>query len=51
VLYDGRLAKELEQDFERDLAYCSEFDAAEYRDRNVAVRFRDSFARLFSPLL
>ena len=40
VLYDGWLAKELEQDFERDLAYCSEFDATEYRDRNVGWRLR-----------
>jgi cardiolipin synthase A/B len=31
VLYSERLAKELEQDFERDLAYCTKFDAAEYR--------------------
>jgi cardiolipin synthase len=51
VLYSEQLAKELEEDFERDLADCSEFDAADYQDRNVAIRFRDSFARLFSPLL
>ncbi len=46
-----RLATELEQDFERDLAYSTEFDVAEYEKRNVAVRFRDSVARLLSPLL
>ena len=51
VLYSERLARELEHDFERDLAHCTEFDAAEYRNRNAAVRFRDSVARLFSPLL
>lgn len=51
VLYSERLAKELERDFERDLADCTEFDAAEYRRRGAAVRFRDSVARLFSPLL
>jgi cardiolipin synthase len=51
VLYSERLAKELEQDFERDLAYCTEFDPAAYRKRNAAVRFRDSAARLLSPLL
>jgi cardiolipin synthase A/B len=51
VLYSERLARELEEDFERDLAYCTEFDPAEYRRRNVAVRFRDSAARLMSPLL
>jgi cardiolipin synthase len=51
VLYSRRLAKELEQDFERDLADCTEFDVTEYENRNVAVRFRDSIARVFSPLL
>lgn len=51
VLYDERLASELEQDFQRDLLSCREFDVAEYRSRNPAVRFRDSAARLLSPLL
>jgi cardiolipin synthase A/B len=51
VLYSKRLATELEEDFKRDLAYCTEFDPAVYRKRNAAVRFRDSVARLLSPLL
>jgi cardiolipin synthase len=51
VLYSKRLAKELEQDFKRDLVHCTEFDATEYQNRNAAVRFRDSVARVFSPLL
>jgi hypothetical protein len=51
VLYSRRLAKKLEQDFERDVAYCTEFDPADYRKRNAAVRFRDSVARRLSPLL
>lgn len=51
VLYSKRLAKKLENDFERDLAYCTEFDTEGYRKRNAAVRFRDSVARVLSPLL
>lgn len=51
VLYSKRLAEELEQDFEMDLLHCAEFDAAEYQRRSVAVRFRDSAARILSPLL
>jgi cardiolipin synthase A/B len=51
VLYSERLAKEMEQGFERDLAHCIEFDLASYEKRNPAIRFRDSVARLFSPLL
>jgi cardiolipin synthase A/B len=51
VLYSRHLAKELERSFERDLADCTEFDPAEYAARNVGLRFRDSVARLLSPLL
>ena len=51
VLYSRHLAKELEESFERDLADCTEFDPAEYEARNVGLRFRDSVARLLSPLL
>jgi cardiolipin synthase len=51
VLYSKRLAIELEEDFERDLAHCTEFDPAEYLARNPLVRFRDSATRLLSPLL
>jgi cardiolipin synthase len=51
VLYSRELAKELEQAFEQDLTHCTEFDPMEYRRRGIAVRFRDSFARLLSPLL
>jgi cardiolipin synthase A/B len=51
VLYSERLARALEHDFERDLADCTEFDAAAYEKRHAALRFRDSVARLLSPLL
>ena len=51
VMYSERLAKELERDFQRDLVYCQEFDAGEYRGRNIGLRFRDSVTRLLSPLL
>ncbi|MEX0805026.1 MAG: cardiolipin synthase [Candidatus Binatia bacterium] len=51
VFYSDQIAKELEGDFERDLAHCSEFDLAAYQKRGTAIRFRDSVARLLSPLL
>jgi PLD-like domain len=51
VLYSRKLAKKLEEAFERDLADCTEFDPAEYQRRNVGLRFRDSAARLLPPLL
>jgi cardiolipin synthase A/B len=51
VLYSRNLAQQLERDFARDLADCTEFDIAEYCRRNPALRFRDSATRLLSPLL
>jgi cardiolipin synthase len=51
VVYSKRLAKELEEDFERDLTHCTEFDLAAYQLHHTAVRFRESVARLLSPLL
>jgi cardiolipin synthase len=51
VFYSNRIARELERDFERDLEYCNEFASATYRNRGVAIRFRDSVARVLSPLL
>jgi cardiolipin synthase len=51
VLYDQQTALELEQAFDRDLENCTEFDPAEYLARNRLVRFKDSAARLLSPLL
>jgi cardiolipin synthase len=51
VLYNRRLARKLEEDFDRDLMQCRAFDAAAYRRRSPLSRFRDSAARLVSPLL
>jgi len=51
VFYSEQIAKELEKDFERDLEYCNKFNPETYHKRNAAIRFRDSVARLLSPLL
>jgi cardiolipin synthase len=51
VIYDEALTAELESDFGRDLAGCTEFLAEEYRQRSLLLRLRDSLARLLSPLL
>jgi cardiolipin synthase A/B len=51
VLYSEELTRELEEAFERDLEHSREFDMAEYEARNPLRRFRDSAARLLSPLL
>lgn len=51
VFYSERIAKELESDFERDLEHCTQFDPARYRKCSTISRFRDSVARVLSPLL
>jgi cardiolipin synthase A/B len=51
VIYDARLAQELEAAFERDLRDCYPFDPVAYRRSPVLKRVRDSTARLLSPLL
>jgi cardiolipin synthase len=51
VVYSRDLACALEAAFGADLAHCRPFDADEYRSRSRIVRFRDSVARLLSPLL
>ena len=51
VLYDARLAQELEAAFERDLGSCRPFDPAAYEKRPSLSRWRDSAARLLSPLM
>jgi cardiolipin synthase len=51
VIYDTRLACELEAAFERDLKNCYPFDADGYQRSPVLKRVRDSTARLLSPLL
>jgi cardiolipin synthase len=51
VLYDEAHTQRLERDFLCDLEHCTQFSAEEYRRRNILLRFRDSLARLLSPLL
>jgi cardiolipin synthase len=51
VIYDARVARELEADFEADERHCVQFSVDEYKSRAVPTRFADSMARLCSPLL
>ncbi len=51
LIYDAEIAGQVASAFERDLARCRRFDPNAYRDRPWWVRFRDSAARLGSPLM
>ncbi|RIK43841.1 MAG: cardiolipin synthase [Chloroflexi bacterium] len=50
LCYERRIAQQLEADFQRDLAHCTEFSWRDYEKRHPLVRLRDSLARLLSPL-
>jgi cardiolipin synthase A/B len=51
VIYDAKTTQELENDFQEDLKKCVQFNLKAYKHKNVLSRARDSFFRLFSPLL
>ena len=51
LIYDADVAGQVEHAFERDLARCRPFDLDSYQNCPWAVRFRDSVARLASPLI
>ncbi len=51
VIYDRRITRQLEADFQRDLERCVPFTTAEYQARTRRARLVDSTLRLCSPLL
>ncbi len=51
VIYDRGITRQLERDFLRDREECEEFSLEAYQRSRSWRRFRDSTARLFSPLL
>jgi cardiolipin synthase len=51
IIYDATKTKELEEAFHKDLEGCIQFDAKAYHAQSRLIRFRDSLARLLSPLL
>jgi cardiolipin synthase len=51
VLYDRSLSQQLEEAFLHDLEGCEEFTLEGYKKEPISRRFRDSAARLLSPLL
>jgi cardiolipin synthase A/B len=51
VIYDERVTRELEADFEADEKQCVPFSAEKYAAQHRASRFVDSTLRLCSPLL
>jgi cardiolipin synthase len=50
-IYDERVSQEFEAAFIKDLDDCTEITMADYLRRSLAVRIKESFCRLLSPLL
>jgi len=51
VIYDERMAAEMERLFVEDLRYCSRISKDCYAARSFQVRLREQICRLLSPLL
>jgi cardiolipin synthase len=51
VIYDCGKTEELERAFLRDCEDCEKFSLSAYTKAGALPRFRDSFARVFSPLM
>ena len=51
ILYSEKYTRELEAAFKHDLTYSRPYTAEAYEQLSSLTRFRDSAARLFSPLL
>ncbi len=51
VFYDERIGREFSQQFERDMEHCREFTKEEYSRISFVKNLRNSFCRIFSPLL
>ena len=50
-IYDEKVSQEFEAAFIKDLEDCTEITMADYLSRSVAVRTKEAFCRLLSPLL
>lgn len=51
IIYDSQTASELERIFLDDLRHCVELTEEIYKKRPLGMRFRESVARLLSPIL
>lgn len=51
LLFDSQKAEELERIFKEDLKHCRSLTLAAYKERPLSLRFKESCARLLSPIL
>ncbi len=51
VYYDKEMAQKMEASFAGDLEHCHSLTLKEHNSQSIWIRFRNSVARLFSPLM
>jgi cardiolipin synthase len=51
IIYDKNISERLKHDFLEDMKVCEEITLERINKENVLVKFRNSLARLFAPLL
>lgn len=51
IIYDEGIARSLKEDFLEDMKSCREITFEEIQKQGLFIRFRNSLARLFAPLL
>jgi cardiolipin synthase len=51
LIYDEETALDLKAQFNRDLEYCTELDLDLWQKRSKSYKFKESFCRLWAPLL
>ena len=51
VLYDDQIARELKEQFVKDREFCRTITLEEIKSMSLPFRLRNSFCRLFSPLM
>ncbi|XLS27886.1 cardiolipin synthase [Flavobacteriaceae bacterium M23B6Z8] len=51
LIYDAAITKEAQKIFEKDLEDCRLLDKESWSNRKVTQRFKESFCRLWAPLL
>ncbi|MEJ1223623.1 cardiolipin synthase [Sediminicola sp. 1XM1-17] len=51
MLYDTRISKQMKKIFMQDLKDCEMVDVERWKDRSLSRRLKESFSRLWSPLL
>ncbi|MBU0906856.1 MAG: cardiolipin synthase [Nanoarchaeota archaeon] len=51
IIYDKSISERLKNDFLEDMKSCEETTLEKIRKENIFIKFRNSLARLFAPLL